>query len=165
MRMRLALATLALLGFLLAAPAVHSDTLLTPHAGAVFGGDAADTRLTYGASLAFTGDGLLGFEVEGAYTPEFFEGEPLVSESNVTSLMGHLLLGTDVGGRRRVFASAGAGLLKTRIQNPDDFFDVDSSDFGVSAGLGAYGLLTGSLGLRGDVRYYRTVDEVRAEDF
>ena len=155
----LSLFLLCSLAALAAAPAVHADTILSPHAGAVFGGDLNDTRGTYGGNLTFLGDGAFGFEIEGAYTPDFFGDNPAFTDNNVSSLMANILLGSGFGDRGKVYAALGGGLLKTRVGTVDEFFDVDNTDFGVSAGVGAIGYVSDHVGLRGDVRYFRNLGD------
>src|SRR5687768_1316843 len=99
MKLRLILILSATLAALAAAPAAHSDTILSGHAGWVFGGDLSDnTRGTYGGALTFMGDGAFGFEVEGAYTPSFFgDSDVVFADNNVSSLMANILLGANMG--------------------------------------------------------------------
>ena len=165
MKLRILLILSATLATLAAAPAVHSDTMLSGHAGAAFGGDLDDTAVTYGGTLTFMGD-LLGFEVEGAYTPDFFGDEGLVfAENNVTSLMANLLLGAG-NEKGKFFVSVGGGILQTRATDLDDFFEVDNTAFAASAGVGGMGFFNEHFGLRGDVRYYRNFGEDESdEDF
>src|SRR3954463_13580343 len=86
-----------------AAPAKASaDWLLTPFLGSTFGGNAnvADVsgstfsnefeqKVNYGASLAWMGGGVLGFEVDFGYSPNFFgvsetsPGFDLIGDGNV----------------------------------------------------------------------------------
>jgi hypothetical protein len=165
MNLRTFISLSAALVALTAAPAVHADTMISGHAGKVFGGDLDDSRTTYGGALTFMGDGAFGFEIEGAYTPDFFGDEGiLLEEDNVSTLMAHILLGSRFGERGRVFASVGGGLLKSRARDVDEFFDVDRNDFGVSGGVGAIGFLNDNLGLRGDVRYFRNLGDPEADN-
>lgn len=147
---------------LAAAPDVHADTMLSAHAGKVSGGDLDDSATTYGGALTFMGDGAFGFEIEGAYTSDFFGGDEFGFDNNLGSLMGHILLGTRFAeDRGRLFASVGGGLMKTSFDasDSDDVFEIDRNDFGVSGGVGAMGFFTDNLGLRGDVRYFRNIGD------
>ena len=167
MKLRIILILSATLATLAAAPAVHSDTILSGHAGWAFEGDLDESHGTYGGALTFMSDGAFGFEIEGAYTPNFF-GDPEVvfADNNVSSLMANILLGTGIGERGKVFLTVGGGLLKTQVTDVDDFFEIDNTDFGASAGLGAIGYFTDNLGVRGDVRYYRNFgDDDAGDDF
>jgi opacity protein-like surface antigen len=100
----------------------------------------------------------MGFELEFAATPDFFgEGEGVFSENNVLTGMGSLLLASP--GRLRIYAAAGAGLLKTRLEDPDQLLSVDSNDFGINVGGGLLVDLGDHVALRGDVRYFRDLQD------
>ena len=99
----------------IAAPA-QADLRLTPFAGVTFGGSADNQQLATGASLTFMGDAA-GFEVEFGYSPDFFgerEGIAFIADSNVTTVMGSLIVGKG-NGRWRPYVSAGTGLMRLRV--------------------------------------------------
>jgi opacity protein-like surface antigen len=75
--------------------------------------------------------------------------------------MGNILLGAPIGDKARIYATGGVGLLKFRVDDTDDFFDVSRNDFGVNAGAGVFVYFSDNIGLRGDIRYFR---DVREED-
>lgn len=170
-----------------ATPAKASaDWLFTPFVGMNFGGSAtfsqfgADTedefekRGTYGASLAWMGGGALGFEVDFGYSPNFFEstagdGDFDYGDSNVTTLMANIVLGAPVGGQTglgiRPYASGGVGLIRSRIDDVDDIFGDPKNNLGMNVGGGIAGFFNDRFGLRGDVRYFRSLqDEEPDED-
>ena len=147
---------LLLLACLGAAPLVRADVLLTPHIGAAFGGDVDSSKLSYGGSLSFMGgDGGFGFAVDFGFTPKFF-GDSL-DKNNVTTLMGNLVLSSK--GHTRIYGSAGVGLLKTRVEDIDRFFDVDSNEFGFNAGAGILIVPSGRVGFQGDIRFFRNLTD------
>ena len=160
---------------LVAAPRTASaDWTFTPFIGWNFGSSAEvngsggpgfkdkfEKKINYGASLMATGAGPLGFEVDFGYSPNFFEtsttgsGFEFTSKSNVTTLMGNLVIGSNAGGVRP-YAVAGVGLLRTNLQDIDETFDVNSkNDFGLNVGGGVMGFFSNNVGIRGDVRYFR----------
>lgn len=160
MKLRTAISLSAALVALAAAPSVHADTMLSGHAGWAFSGDLNESRGTYGGALTFMGDGPIGFEIEGGYTPDFFGDANLVlGKNNVSTLMGHILLGGHLGGKGRLYLSVGGGLLKSRAESIDQFFDVSRNDFGVSGGAGAMGFFSDHVGVRGDIRYFRNIGD------
>ena len=160
MKLRTIISLSATLVALAAAPAVHADTMISGHAGKVFGGDLNDSRTTYGGALTFMGDGVFGFEIEGAYTPDFFgNADDFLGKNNVSTLMANILLGSKFGESGRVYASVGGGLLKSRAEDIGQFFDVSRNDFGVTGGVGAMGFFGKNLGVRGDVRYFRNIGD------
>lgn len=169
--MRLKLAIIALvLGTALAAPAqARADWLFTPYIGANLnrGGDALDLEgddatVNFGGTLGFMGAGVFGFEVDFGYSPHFFEGDAVSTlDGNVTSLMGNLIIGVPIGGQTgggvRPYVSGGVGLLRSRLDDADDFFDLNENSFGVNAGGGVMLFFSDTVGVRGDLRYFRSL--------
>lgn len=151
----------------------QADWLFTPNIGVVFGGSAdsgdddSAAHFSWGASFGWMGAGIVGWEVDFAHTPKFFESDDgalnLIDDSNVTSLMGNVIIGIPVGGQAgggfRPYATAGAGLLQTSVNGANELFDVDNNDFGVNVGVGAFGFMSDHVGLRGDLRYFRSLSD------
>jgi opacity protein-like surface antigen len=156
------------------APATASaEWILTPFIGTSFaaGADTNDdlinealdrSKLTYGGTLTYLGGGILGFEVDFALAPNYFEPEDDsagdVDNSNYMSLMGNVILSTPRGAFRP-YATAGVGMLKTFVDGPDDAFDLDRNALGFNLGGGVFGFFTDRVGIRGDVRYFRQMTE------
>ena len=160
-----------------AAPAKASaDWLLTPFLGSTFGGNASvanvsggtfsddfEQKVNYGASLAWMGGGVVGFEVDFGYSPNFFgvasssPGFDLVGDGNVTTAMGNVVVGAPLGGFRP-YASGGLGLIASRVDNPTQFFTkATTNDLGMDVGGGVM-FLAGNVGVRGDLRYFRSLN-------
>ncbi len=153
--MRLGMALVVTVGVLalgVAAP-LQAQVYLGPNLGLPFGGDTRhDPKVSYGGNLTFTGD-VFGFSVDFAYLPDFFAGSDL-RDNNVTTLMGNFVLISP--GHTRLYASAGLGLLKSRVRNAADLFDVDTNQLGFNAGGGLL-VVPAHIGLQADVRYYRSL--------
>jgi hypothetical protein len=146
----------------LGATTAGAEVMLTPFAGAAFGGVTDRTRPTYGLALGFLGQGVVGFEAEFATIPEFFGDSATAgafTKNNVVTLMGSVLLAFPAG-PVRVYGAAGAGLMKTRVQAADVLFDVSSSDFGINVGGGLIGYVGSHVGLRADIRYFRDLSDL-----
>ena len=142
----------------------RADWLFTPNIGLGFGGDTpSNDKLTYGASIGWMGAGVFGFEADLAYTPTFFENNTdnitFADSDNVTTAMANLILGIPIGGQRgkgfRPYVAGGLGMLKTHVVDSSQLFNVSNNDLGVDIGVGALGFMTDHVGFRGDVRYYR----------
>jgi opacity protein-like surface antigen len=172
-------AVIAALALALSPASARADWLFTPNIGAGFGmnsGDAAGggEHLTYGVSLGWMGAGIIGWEADLAYTPEFFEGDDddvdvlNTGDSNVTSIMGNVLVGIPIGGQTgggvRPYLAGGAGLLQTRVEDADAVFEIDNNDFGINLGGGVMGFMTDNVGFRGDIRYFRGFGEDTSND-
>lgn len=163
-----------------------ADWLLTPYYGIVFGGaantvdidtldEAFEQRSIFGASLAAMGGGVFGLEFDFGYAPNFFQltegGEDFEFfdvNSSLTTLMGNVILGIPIGGSSglgvRPYATAGIGLMRANIQFEDLFEDLSSNDLGVNFGGGVNVFFSDSLGIRGDFRYFRGLQNEDEED-
>jgi hypothetical protein len=163
-----------------AAPAKASaDWLFTPYVGLNWSpqvrftddlGDLTaefDRRANFGASLAWMGAGVAGFELDFGYTPNFFEyerGEDVrLGDSNVATVMANIVLGAPIGGQRgpglRPYVAGGVGIIRSEIRDPGDLFDVSSSDWGFNVGGGVTAFMGDTFGVRGDVRYFRGLQD------
>jgi hypothetical protein len=171
-------------GFLATPATVAADWLLTPFVGMNWGGSATfndfddfddefEQRANFGASFGWMGAGVVGFELDLGFSPNFFEntegeGDFEFGDSNVTTLMGNVLLGAPIGGQSgpgiRPYGVAGLGLIKSRIDDAHDLFAVDSSSWGFNIGGGIIGFFGDSIGIRGDVRYFRSLQDDEPDD-
>ena len=143
---------LALMVFVAAPAKASADWLFTPFFGMNWGGNAEFTdfagdfedefeqKMNFGASLSWMGAGAFGFEVDFGYSPNFFQNTAgdddfEYGDSNVTTLMANLKVGAPFGGQTgggiRPYASGGLGLIKSRIDDPDDLFELDGTRLGL----------------------------------
>ena len=170
---------LAVLALAAAPSSVSADWYLTPFVGGNFGGNAnfggdndfedqVERRVDLGASLGWMGNGIAGFELDFGWSPNFFQnttgpGNFKFGDSNVTTLMGNLVLGVPIGGQTggglRPYVIGGAGLLRSNISGSTFFKDLTSNDFGVDVGGGLHGYFNDRVGLRGDLRYFRLLQD------
>ncbi|MCL4847635.1 MAG: outer membrane beta-barrel protein [Acidobacteria bacterium] len=139
---------------------------LSGSVGVNFGGDTLEeTLLPFGGkpltwNVAVGSLSGVGFELEYGHTSDFFKSESLIaSKVSITTLTGSVLIAP--GSRRaaiRPYAAGGVGLIRANVSAPFDLFDALSrNDFGVNAGGGLFVFLTDGIGMRGDVRYFRTL--------
>ena len=159
------------LALALSPAAAKADWLFTPNLGSTFGGDASGSEhLTYGASIGWMGAGIFGFEADLAYTPQFFEADGVEfddgdasDDSNVVTWMGNVIVGIPIGGQSgggfRPYVGAGLGVLQTNVGDSDDLFSVNNDEFGFNLGFGAMGFMTDHVGFRGDIRYFRSLED------
>lgn len=162
----------ALAALLMAIPArAQADTLFTPYIGSTFAanyGPAFEdpgSKFVYGADFMWLGTSGLGFEVDFAYHPNFFEpGDDeqffdFDSDGNVVTLMGNVVFGYQ-GGGIQPYVTGGLGLMRSSVEDVSGFFeDVSDNAFGVNLGGG---LRVGGpkFGVRGDLRYFRQLSDV-----
>jgi hypothetical protein len=164
-------ALMAALMLVIGPAGARADWLFTPNIGVGFGGDSpSNDKLTYGASIGWMGAGVMGFEADLAYTPQFFENNTdnisFADSDNVTSAMANLIVGVPIGGQTgkgfRPYVAGGIGMLKTHVVDDSQLFNVSNNDLGVDLGFGAMGFMTDHVGFRGDVRYYRDLQDPTA---
>jgi len=162
-------AMIAALTLVIAPASASADWLLTPNIGTTFAADAAGRHhWTYGISAGWMGKGIIGWEADAQFTPEFFEPNDndidFTGSNNVFTLMGNVIAGIPVGGQSgkgiRPFGLIGVGLVKQRVElsGPTDVDNVDitNNDFGFNVGAGVMGFFNTNVGLRGDIRYVRS---------
>jgi hypothetical protein len=173
---------LALCGLLTALlPArVSAEWQFAPFVGFNFLGDtnllflegATEQHWNLGGTVRLVGAGPLGVETFILYVPGFFntpEGNPIfadtppeetISESRTFALMGNLVLTTPRSWNQyglRPFVSGGFGLLNVHATDEAGLFPTRANLPGYNVGGGAVGFLTDRVGLRFDLRYFRTL--------
>ena len=168
MKFRLGIVAAALLLLASAAPA-RADVVLTPYVGSLFGGDLSNDgdlsghRASYGASAAFMGGGIFGAEIGFNYTPSFraetFDSPKLSQASLMGNLIVGIPIGGDSGGSIRPYVTGGAGLFRANRQESAFLDRINSNDFAVNVGGGVMAFFTDHVGVRGDLRYFRTLTD------
>ena len=162
----------------------QADWLLTPFVGMHFGGDAAfgdvgdvqdniEKKALFGGSFTWMGGGIVGVEADFGFAPNFFEDTTGdtdfdFGDSNLTTLMGNVVFGIPVGGTSgagvRPYGSTGIGLIRSSIDGSDLFDDISTSDLGVNIGGGAHVFFNDRVGLKGDIRYFRSLQDDEPDD-
>lgn len=154
----------ALVLSLAAASSALADGFVEPFTGVTFGGSADTNRYVYGGRVGALGHAA-GFEAEFAYYPNFFEGtDKFLTDKpgklNITTLMANLLIGGAPmrHGGVRPYLVGGFGLMRALVSSPNDFFsDITDNDFAFDLGGGLQGYFNRHVGLRGDIRYFRSL--------
>jgi opacity protein-like surface antigen len=146
----------ALIGCLAPVPA-FADGFFSPWAGVNFANEPADGRGVFGLTGGSMAGGVIGAELDFGYSPNFFGEESVFGNNNVLTLMGNLIVGIPLGGSAgpgvRPYVTAGAGLLRSKIDVLA--IDISDNDFGINAGGGVMLYFGDRLGVRGDLRYFR----------
>ena len=149
----------------------RADVLFTPFFGVNFGGDsgkefseAFDTsQYNWGASIAFMGAGVFGFEGDFGFSPDFY-GKTEIGGSNAFTATGNLILGIPFGGQQgfgvRPYGLVGAGLLSSKSDFGAGVAEIDENNITWSAGGGVLLFFGTKVGIRFDVRYFRTFDDL-----
>lgn len=165
----------ALALFLAPAQAQAQSWFISPFVGGNFGGnadfgdfpdddDAVERRLDFGGTIGWN-PGVVGFEVDLGYSPNFFEDTAgdrnfEFGDNNVTTIMGNLLLSAKPGSGFRPYASAGLGLIRSNVASATGLFnDLSTNDLGVNVGVGVNAAFNDMFAIRGDVRYFRAMQD------
>jgi opacity protein-like surface antigen len=147
----------------------------TPFVGGNFGGSATfndgagdfdddvEKRIDFGATIGWN-PSVVGFEFDFGWSPNFFEntvgpGNFEFGDSNLTTFMGNVLISAPPGRGVRPYGSVGLGLIRSSVSGIGDFFDdVSRNDLGMNIGGGVNGQFTDNVGIRGDLRYFRSFE-------
>jgi opacity protein-like surface antigen len=166
--MRKVIVSTLVIAAIAAAPAAAQTTggLATPFIGVVTDTPIDESRTVYGGAIGATGP-VLGFELDFGYSPNFYELEDdfgeLGSSGSVTTLMGNLLIGVPIGAVRP-YATVGVGLMRSNLELFDVFDDLDRNDFGLNYGAGVMAFFTDHVGVRGDIRQFRSLQNNDLDD-
>jgi opacity protein-like surface antigen len=153
----------------------QSGWFFSPFIGGNFGGnadfgdfpdddDAVERRMDFGATLGWN-PSVVGFEFDLGYSPNFFQDTAgdvnfEFGDNNVTTLMGNVLLSAPPGSGVRPYASAGLGLIRASVQSATGLFnDLSTNDLGMNIGGGLNANFNDNVGLRGDLRYFRALQD------
>jgi opacity protein-like surface antigen len=163
-----------------------ADWLLTPYFGIVFSGaantvdlatfdEAFEQRGNFGLSASGMASGIFGWEADISYTPNFFQftegGEDFEFfnvDSSLTTVMGNLVIGIPIGGTTgggvRPYITGGAGLMRANIKFDEVFNNLSTNDLAINFGGGLHIFFSDNIGLRGDVRYFRGLEQTEDDD-
>ena len=161
----------ALVAIALAPVPARADTLLVPFFGVNLGGDSGkefseafeSNQFNWGASLTLMGGGVFGFEGDFGFSPDFY-GKTDVGGSRALTATGNLVLGIPFGGQQgfgvRPYGLVGAGLLSSKSDFGTGVVEIDENNVTWSVGGGILLFFATRTGIRFDVRYFRTFDDL-----
>jgi opacity protein-like surface antigen len=164
--------TIILAAALLAACATpaRADGFVTPFIGFNFGGDSTncasltscdDKRVNWGVGLGTT-SGIFGVEEEFAYAPNFFGTTS--GDNAVLTLMSNLLVVIPAG-PIHPYGLIGIGLVRPHAQLNASSLASDQNTLGWDIGGGVNIFFGKTVGVRGDVRHIRTLQDITLGGF
>ena len=148
-----------------AAPA-RAQGFISPFVGYNFGGDSGcqgvtsceDKRLDAGVAFGKMGN-VFGFEEELGYAKDFF-GDAAGIDSSVLTLMSDVMLAPKIG-PVRPYVLGGVGLIKTHVSlTPSAVLAFNNNNVGWDLGGGLMGFFGSHVGVRGEVRYFHTFQDL-----
>ena len=164
--------SLLVAALLLAVPLpARAELFVIPFMGVKFGGSTSlfdvdlvegAKKFTMGGSVMQVDDGILGFEGTFGYVPGYFNGdnELVKPGSLVIDATGSVLFATPAGmtgGGLRPYASVGAGIIHAQSEEIINVLQVRRTVPAGIVGVGVWGLLTPTVGVRFDYRYLRSL--------
>jgi hypothetical protein len=154
----------AAIGVVVAPLRARADGYVNPWIGitGVSSGDNGERAI--GVTTGYMGAGVFGFEADFGYSPNFLGVNDGFVEKSAVTFTGDAIFGVPIGGTHgagiRPFVSGGFGFIRrhseTDILDVSQFRNEPCYDFGV----GMMGFFAQHIGLRGDLRYFRTLDDV-----
>jgi len=167
----------ALMIFAAPAPA-SAEGYISPWIGVNFGQNPFDSfrngdsieggRKSFGVTGGYMGAGIIGGEVDFGYSPSYFGDKSDFGSNNVLTTMANVIVGIPIGGTRgagvRPYVTGGIGLIRTSYDNLFDVDAIHNNDFGYNLGAGVMGYFATHFGLRGDVRYFRNLQDHSSTD-
>lgn len=169
---RLLLGLLAIGITIATATQARAQGFISPLIGYDFGGDARcpnlsdcqDTTINISVSVGAMGN-VLGFEEEVAYARNFFGDAPGLS-SSVLTLMSNVMLVPNIIGPVRPYVLAGIGLIKSHVAlTRASVLTTDNNHLGWDIGGGLIGFVGGHFGVRGDLRYVHSFQDLTVLGF
>jgi len=161
----------AILAFaaLLSAPSVaRAEGYVNPYIGTNFMNNSGNGRAAFGITGGYMGAGVIGAELDAGWAPSFFGNQGDFGSNYVFDLMGNLIVGAPIGGTHgwgvRPYGTIGVGLMRSQYSvGPAGTVAgsvlTHNNDIGMNAGVGVMGFMNNHVGLRGDIRYFRNLDE------
>lgn len=164
----------AALSLMLAPAPASAQWYVTPYVGGQFEG-AANTSFVQGIdadtqpwNLGVSGGwmkGWLGIDADLAYHPGFFDNSGgFMTDTSLMTFMGNARVAIPWGARLRPYATGGAGLLRPNLAEAGGLAKVDDVKFAWNVGGGAIGSVSEHVGIQGDVRYFRSMDDAEASN-
>jgi hypothetical protein len=161
-------AVLTVVSVLVGVHTAHAQGFVSPSLGVTLANASGEGRADFGAAFGWVDPREpIGVELDVVYAPSFFGGSGTYGANSVTTVMGNVILaGGGTGrygfGRRREasirpYASGGVGVMHEVITTAVPGERIPNNDLGLNLGVGVMALPRRSVGVRGDVRYFRNL--------
>jgi hypothetical protein len=139
-----------------------ADGYFTPWIGANIVDSRDEGSRAYGVTTGYMGGGVFGFEGDFSYAPDFLGTSTVFRSTSAITGTGDVILGVPIGGTHgasvRPFVTGGLGLIRTHSES-EGVLDLSNAtnSFCYELGGGMMGFFSQHFGVRGDVRYVRTL--------
>ena len=145
------------------APA-RADGYVTPWIGLSVSDITDNGHTAFGVTTGYMGAGVFGFEADVGYSPDLSGPSSLFRSDTSITAMGDFILGIPIGGTHgagvRPFVTGGLGVVRMHSE-VGDLVEVSrtANTLNYNLGFGMMGFFSHHFGLRGDVRYFRTLED------
>jgi hypothetical protein len=146
---------------------VQADGFVTPYIGFNYGGNSncasltncEDKPMNFGVSVG-SKSSVVGFEADIAWAKDFF-GKVPGADNSVFTLMTNVVIGPS-SVRVQPYFIAGVGLIRphTSLNVADTITSFSENSIGYDLGGGVNGYFTKSVGIRGDIRRFKTFQDL-----
>jgi opacity protein-like surface antigen len=136
----------------------RADWLFTPAVAYAFGGDTVDRdHAAFGFGIGLIDEESFAFEADFGYAPQFFTGsrEDFTGSGSVLTLMGNVLVAAPRIGVLP-YLTGGVGYMQMRVTSDFGQFTSTTRETGYNAGGGLIAFFGERIGIRGEVRYFRS---------
>ena len=158
-----ALLVVGIVGF--PAPAAAQRFWVSPFVGTTNGNDLTHSNAGMGISAGATVfKKWIGVEGEFYNAQLFFKDNGFLTNRALKTGMGNVVVGVPYIKSERfgVYGTAGLGVIRPHLEEVGGFAKVDTNKSGYNVGGGVIGNLSKNIGIRGDVRYFRTMKKDEA---
>jgi opacity protein-like surface antigen len=153
-----------------AARTAEAQGFISPSVGYNFGGstgcrsatDCREKNWNWGGAFGALGS-VVGFEAELTYEGEF-TGDSPDQTSSVTTLMANFMLAPKIS-FLQPYGLVGVGVIRTNVEDRVRALSDTENDPGWTVGGGVIVFLQRHVGLKGDVRFYRSFNALDLLDF
>jgi outer membrane protein with beta-barrel domain len=142
----------------------RAEGYVNPWTGVQFGSQIQDGRGGFGVSAGGMGNnGVAGGELVFGMSPSFFGTRTDFGDNTVIDVMGNVVIAVPINSTRgragaRPYVTAGLGMIHTQIDGGNVFNVANTSNqLAYNVGGGAMGYFNRHVGIRGDLRYLRTL--------
>jgi hypothetical protein len=142
---------------------------VAPSLGITFANPSSQGRADFVADLGWLPRREpIGLELDVMYAPSFFGNQGPYGQNSVTTVMGNVIVaggGQDRGRRSssvRPYLSGGIGVMHELVTTADGVNRISNNDLAVNGGLGIMAFSRRSVGIRGDLRYFRDLKDHQA---
>jgi opacity protein-like surface antigen len=156
--------------FAVAPRPARADGYFVPYYGKITGAPREASRTSdpagFGGSFGYMRGGIFGFETDISFSPDFFgdSDSVLIGDNSMTTWMGNVIVGIPFGGQQgfgvRPYGVAGFGGFRQRLESITGLIGFSNTNWGYDVGGGVFVYFTSHVGVRGDVRYFKTTFNV-----